>query len=221
MRRTKSPASNLALPCAAFLIASNCVEGATTYIAPDKNDHLGLWAYEIGCAFITSNKIEEILFSPGQTNVESGDEGGEIYTFTASRRLGELEWRMADKIFHPQMEMPLTLEIVNEHSRKPFLDYNAAFMMRWIDFPWNSYVETSLAMGVGLSYSSKVYLMDRKTHDEMDRSHLKIYWPLQITFASPKLPEHQVILFISHQSGGHIFDVGGVNSVGFGYRHGF
>jgi len=207
---------------AACLAGSHQVDAAVTFIAPDPADGRGLWAFEAGCAFVTNNKIQDIIFSPGKIDVESGKEGGEIYTFTASRRLGELRWEIGDSVFRPQMELPLTLEIVDEHGRGSFLDYNAAFMMRWIDLPWNEYIETSFAMGVGLSYSSKVYLMDRATHpDDSDRSHLKIYWPLQWTFGLPAYPKDKVMFFISHQSGGHIFDVGGINSIGIGYRRDF
>lgn len=76
-------------------------------------------------------------------------------------------------------------------------------------------------MGVGLSYSEKIYLMDRQRHPGENRSKLKFNWPIAITFASPQFPDHQAMLFILHQSGGHVFDKGGVNSVGFGYRRGF
>lgn len=204
-----------------ILFCADLSPAAITYVPADPADGRGMWAYEIGCAFITSNKIEEILFQPGKIHVESGREGGEIYTLTASRRLGELRWEIGDCVFHPQMEMPLTLEIVKEPRGSAFPDYNAAFVMRWIDFPWNRYVETTFAMGVGLSYSSKIYAMDRFTHENMDRSHLKIHWPLQWTFGLPAYPQDKLTLFISHQSGGHIFDVGGVNSIGFGYRRDF
>lgn len=166
-----------------LLLPNPCSDAAITFVAPTPEDDRGLWAFEAGCAFITNNKIQNIIFAPKNIHVESGNEGGEVYTFTASRRLGELHWEIGNSMFRPQMELPLTLEIVDEHDRESFLDYNAAFMMRWIDFPWNEYIETSFAMGVDLSYSSKVYLMDRATHpDDPDRSHLKIYWPLQWTF---------------------------------------
>jgi hypothetical protein len=50
---------------------------------------------------------------------------------------------------------------------------------------------------------------------------LKFNWPIQMTFALPEFPEHQLMIFIAHQSGGHIFDEGGVNSLGVGYRRDF
>jgi len=192
---------------------------AITFIPHSDADGKRDWAFEFGVAWITSNNIAEL--TSGQVNIDSGRAGGEIYTLTASRRLGELRWEIGGLTFTPQVEMPLTLEIVDENGRSPFLDFNASVTVRWIDFPWNDRIKTSLAMGLGLSYSEKVYLMDIQRHEDESRSHLKFNWPIQMTFALPDNPDHQLMLFIVHQSGGHIFDRGGVNSLGLGYRRDF
>lgn len=178
-----------------------------------------LWAYQLGVSFILSNNNTEIFY--GNINIPDSAAGGQIYSLTASRYLGELEWRLGDSVFHPQMELPLTLEIIDENSRSPFPDYNVSFLIRWVDFPWNDTLRTTLGTGIGLSYSSKVLLMDQQRHPGEDRSHLKFDWPLQLTFALPDRPEHQLMFYLAHQSGGRIFDQGGVNSLGMGYRFGF
>ncbi len=195
-------------------------EAAITFIPHGEQDeHRRDWAFEIGVAVITANNVEQFL--AGEFSAPGSAAGGEVYLLTASRRLGELRWEIGGHTFHPQMELPFTLEIVDENGRAPFLDFNVSFMMRWVDFPWNHHVKTSVAMGVGLSYSEKVYLMDIERHPNDDRSHLKFGWPIQITFASPDHPDHQLMLFLAHQSGGRVFDKGGVNSVGIGYRKDF
>lgn len=201
--------ATLALPAGAAL----------TFVPHESGGEKRDWTFEFGIAFITENNIED--FTAGRYSVGRGQAGGEIYVLTASRRLGELEWNLGGNTFRPQLELPLTLEIVDENSRSPFLDYNVSFNVRWIDFPWNDFVNTSFSMGVGLSYSEKVYLMDIQRHQNKDRSHLKFNWPIALTFANPNDPTHQVMFFILHQSGGRIFDKGGVNSVGFGYRRDF
>ncbi len=174
------------------------------------------WAFEYGVAFITSNTIDDLAL--GQINISDGDAGGQIHHFTASYLLAEPEWRLLGGVFRPQIEAPLTVAVVDENGRSPFLDYSASFQVRWRDFPWNHVVRTSVAMGLGISYSEKVYLMDIQRHPDRDRSHLKFNWPIQATLAHPAHPRHQLMLFVAHQSGGRIFDRGGVNSLGLGYR---
>ncbi len=177
------------------------------------------WAFETGVAFITSNNIDQLI--RGNVNVSRGDAGGQLYHLTASYLLHEFEWETRAGVLRPQLELPATLGLVDENARSPFLDYNLAIQGRWVDFPWNDHVSTTFGMGVGLSYSEKVLAMDIERHPDRDRSHLKFTWPIQITFASPESRHHQIILYLAHQSGGHVFDRGGVNSLGIGYRFGF
>jgi hypothetical protein len=213
------PTMKYLLPAILWSVGFTAVPAAITFVPHSEADGKRAWAFEAGVALITSNNVED--FMSGRFRIESGPAGGEIYTLTASRRLGELHWHVRGNTFRPQVEMPLTLEIVDENGRAPFLDYNASVMVRWIDFPWNDKVRTSFAMGVGLSYSEKVYLMDIQRHPNDSRSHLKFNWPIQFTFASPDHPDHLFMLMLVHQSGGRTFDKGGVNSLGLGYRRDF
>ncbi len=117
--------------------------------------------------------------------------------------------------------MPFTLELVNENSGDTFMAFAGSFNVRWIDFPWNDYVKTSFSMGVGLNYSDRIYQMDQIRHPGDDRSRLKFNWPIQATFALPSYPDHQLTAFIIHHSGGGMFDHGGLNAFGIGYRRDF
>lgn len=168
---------------------------------------------------ITSSNIED--FPLASVEQASGPGGGEVYSLTASRRIGELRWKTGRHTFTPQIEIPATLEIVDERGSSAFPNYNLSFVVRWIDFPWNEYVSTSVSMGIGLSYSQRIYQIDKDRHPGDDRSYLKFNWPIQMTLALPDYKEHQLMMFISHHSGGHIFDNGGFNSLGMGYRREF
>lgn len=178
------------------------------------------WSFETGVAFITKNNIGEIF--SGEITRDTGDAGGELYQLTATKHLASLQWEIFGETFTPQVELPLCLEIVDENSRDPFLDYNASLQLRWVDFPWNDTITTSFGVGLGLSYSSKIYLMDHQRHPGEDRSHLKFNLPIHLSFALPAYPDQELIFYLAHQSGGfHIFDKGGVNSLGIGLRHRF
>jgi hypothetical protein len=199
----------------AWLASASAVAAGVIFVPAEP----GIWAFELGLASITSNNNTEILY--GKINLYDGPEGGEVYKLTASRLLGILEWHVGGHVFRPSVELPLTLEVVDENARSPFPDYNASVMVRWVDFPWQDRVRVTLGMGLGLSYSSKIWAMDQKRHPGEDRSHLKFNWPIQMSLALPDRPEHQLLLLFVHQSGGHLFDQGGVNSLGLGYRFGF
>ncbi|MBG7607495.1 MAG: hypothetical protein IZT59_05655 [Verrucomicrobia bacterium] len=198
-------------------------QGATVFFEKHIETEGGprTWAYELGVAFITPNEIENFLFINDTVSRADGPAGGEIYTFTASRRLGQLVWKIGDHTFTPQLELPFTMELVNENAGNTFMAFAGSFNVRWIDFPWNDYVKTSFSMGVGLNYSDEIYLMDQIRHPGNDRSRLKFNWPIQATFAFSDYPDDQLMLFIIHHSGGRLFDHGGLNALGIGYRRDF
>ncbi len=177
------------------------------------------WTLQLGAAVITSNAIGDI--SIGKVSRATGPAGGEMYLLGASYTLRDFDWVFRDRRFRPQLELPVVLGVVNERGRNPFLDYNAGITLRWKDFPFNRVVYTNLESGIGLSYTEHVLAIERKRHMRRDRSHLKFYWPIQLMLAHPERKQHQLVVFIHHQSGGHVFDIGGSNLIGIGYRYVF
>ena len=179
--------------------------------APERN-----WGLQFGVAFISENNIGEV-FSGGLEPAD-GPAGGHLYSFTLTWTAYRFEIPVGENVLRPRLEPYLTLNLVDENARSIFPDYNGGVGFRWVDFPWDGWVDTSFFMGLGFSYSSHVFTVDRERHPGQERSHVKLDWPLQLTFAIPSSPHHQLVLFNDHHSGGHIFDRGGVNNVGLGYR---
>lgn len=174
------------------------------------------WGVQMGVAFISESNIGQI-FSGGLQPAQD-DAGGEVYSFSLTWTAHRFEIPHRNGVFTPRVEPYLTLSVVHENRGSAFPDYNGGIGFRWVDFPWDRWVDTTVFMGLGLSYSSRVFLVDRERHPGQERSHIKFDWPLQLTLAIPRWPQHQLVLFNDHHSGGHIFDQGGVNNVGLGYR---
>jgi hypothetical protein len=177
------------------------------------------WSIQAGVAVISRSDIGEIF--TGGLDRAVGEAGGEVYSLMLNWTAHRFEIPCRGRKLRPQFEPYVMLALVDEKDRSIFPDYNGGVGFRWVDFPWNKWVATSIFTGIGLSYSKYVYTIDRERHPGEDRSHLKFDWPIQLTFALPRWPQHQLVLFNDHQSGGHIFDGGGVNSFGIGYRFEF
>jgi hypothetical protein len=175
------------------------------------------WGVQFGVAYISENNIGQIFAG----DRAEGAAGGQLYLLTLTKTVHRFKIPFREGYLKPELEPYVTLTIVDENERAPFPDYNGGIGFRWVDFPWNRYIETTLFVGIGLSYSAKIYTVDRLRHPGEERSHLKFDWPIQITFALPRWSQHKLVLFNDHQSGGHIFDEGGVNSLGVAYRFEF
>ncbi len=176
------------------------------------------WSFQAGVAFITESTIDEIITGDGKR--ARGADQGEIYLLEASYKLAAFQPHLGK--FRPKidLQLPFVLGIANEHERDDlWLQYNLGLTVRWKSFPWNEWLYTNLETGAGLTYSQYVIATERVRHPDRDRSHLEIYWPVQLLFALPKYHQHQLALFLHHHSGGGTFHTGGANNLGFGYRY--
>lgn len=152
----------------------------------------------------------------------SGPGEGLTYNVTVGYQLHEFNWEVGSRKFQPALELPFMLTLVDQKEGGLTPDLNLGVLVRWRNFPWNRYVRTTFGIGAGLSYSFDDWTADEQRHpDDPDRSNLKFWMPVEITFSLPGHPEHEVFLFIDHQSGGHILDPGGIDAWGFGYRFHF
>jgi hypothetical protein len=148
-----------------------------------------------------------------------GEGGGLTYNLSVSYRWHEFDLKVGRLRFRPQVEIPFMLTLVDDEKLDLAPDFNIGIMLRWRDFPWNRYIYTTVAAGAGMSYATEVWTGDYQRHPgDDDRSQWKFWLPIEASFALARYPQHQLILFIDHQSGGHIFDAGGIDAWGFGYR---
>jgi hypothetical protein len=93
-------------------------------------------------------------------------------------------------------------------------------MARWKQFPWSEYVDTSVAYGLGLSYSTDLPEVEVALEGESRRT--LIYWTLEFT-AGPPTAAWAVSLRLHHRSvaWGLFGEDGGMNAIGIGVRYRF
>ena len=101
-------------------------------------------------------------------------------------------------------------------------EFNILGTFRWVKFPWDRYVDTSLAAGAGLSYATEEPEIEFKNHGKV--SQLLGFLMFEAAFALPRIPQWEIFTRIHHRSGaGGIFnDVkGGSNAYAAGLRFKF
>jgi hypothetical protein len=105
----------------------------------------------------------------------------------------------------------------NQHT---IYEFNPYVEGRWANFPWNSYVNTSFAIGEGISYATSVPSLEKKSSEDTKR--LLNYLMLEATLASPDNPRWQLVARIHHRSGMFgVYHAGntGSNDIGLGIRY--
>lgn len=101
-------------------------------------------------------------------------------------------------------EQYLSLELEGQVGRHfgedgDFWEFVGLGMVRWLPFPWDDYVGTSLGIGAGLSYYTEVSRMEKDRDDDAQR--LLGYLAFELTFGLPQYPRWDLMLRLHHRSG--------------------
>ncbi len=97
-------------------------------------------------------------------------------------------------------------------------EFNALIVARWLPFPWDRFLDTSFAVGEGVSYATADPYLEDKGQQWLN------YILLEIAFAVPSQPRWDLVVRVHHRSG--IFGLyNGVrdasNGLGVGIRYRF
>jgi hypothetical protein len=88
-------------------------------------------------------------------------------------------------------------QVAKHVGAQPHWELNALVIGRWVTFPWNAYLDTTFAVGEGISYATEVPALER----EEGASQWLNYLLVEVTFALPKYPEWAIVGRIHHRSG--------------------
>lgn len=99
-------------------------------------------------------------------------------------------------------------------------EFDPYLSFRWANWPWNNTINTSFAIGEGISYASSVPSLEKM--DNNNNKRLLNYLMLEATAALPRYPLLQLVFRIHHRSGAYgLYHAGntGSNEVGLGIRY--
>lgn len=99
-------------------------------------------------------------------------------------------------------------------------EINAAVNHRWTVFPWDHWIDTSLALGNGLSWATDTPELEEQLEAD-GTERLLYYLNLEATFSRPSSDRWAVILRIHHRSGvfGLLGVSGGSNTLSLGVKY--
>ncbi|MFQ5914424.1 MAG: hypothetical protein ACE5JS_14700 [Nitrospinota bacterium] len=120
----------------------------------------------------------------------------------------------------------LTLEaegqVVKHFKEQDHFEFNGLLILRWNPFFWDRYLDTSFAVGDGLSYATEIPTIEAERNHETSR--LLNYFMIEVAASVPNAPRWGVFGRIHHRSG--VFGLyngarGGSNFLAAGIRFRF
>ena len=124
--------------------------------------------------------------------------------------------------FRDWFDLEFEGQVAKHFQEQNHWEFNVLGDIRWIKFPWDHYVDTSLAAGAGVSYATAEPEIELKNHGKV--SKFLGYLMFEAAFSLPPLPRWDLFARIHHRSGaGGVFnDVRGAsNAYGVGIRYKF
>ena len=101
-------------------------------------------------------------------------------------------------------------------------ELNSALVMRWLPFPWDEYLDTSFAIGDGVSFATEAPELEGGPDDDVRK--VVNFLLLEFGFALPDVPHWSVIVRLHHRSnmyGVYPGENSGSNFLCFGTRYTF
>ncbi len=115
--------------------------------------------------------------------------------YLAALTLGREFWSYKDKL-----ALELEGQFVQHFEGKAHQEFNAALNLRWLPFPWDDYIDTSVAMGNGISYATRDPEFEIETADDNLTSQVLYYMMLEVAFSLGKQSDWTVFTRIHHRS---------------------
>jgi hypothetical protein len=121
----------------------------------------------------------------------------------------------------PHMRWELEGQMLKHFGEQEHVELVSSINVRWITFPWNRYLETSVAFGGGLSVASEVPVLEKRDPDNSEAAALLHYILLEAAVGLPG-SRWSVVGRVHHRSGIFgLFSHSGSNVLEAGLRYRF
>ena len=125
--------------------------------------------------------------------------------------------------FNEHLHLEGEANVARHWGKQSHFEVNAAANLRWNAFPWDRFVNTSFAYGLGPSYAFGRPVIEERRNRPLSRG--LVFMIAELTFAPPKqrASPWEGFIRIHHRSGafGVVSDAGGSNFITSGARYRF
>jgi hypothetical protein len=157
--------------------------------------------------------------------VSAQDDINDVFTFQASFNDNAYVAvaALAREFWHYEKYISFEVEgqIGKHFNRDTLWEFNGLIIGRWHVFPWNKYVNTSIAVGNGLSYYTEVSKVEKEEDDKNATRYLN-YLLFELALGLPQYPRWDLVLRVHHRSSVlGLIGAGGSNYVCGGIKYSF
>jgi hypothetical protein len=121
----------------------------------------------------------------------------------------------------PHIRWELEAQMLKHFGEQEHVEFASTINARWITFPWNRYLETSVSIGGGLSVTSEVPELEKRDPNNSDAATLLHYLLIEAAIGLPG-SDWSLVGRVHHRSGIFgLFSHSGSNVLSVGLRYRF
>ena len=166
----------------ALLIAGFVFNSSNVY-AQDLAQQDFSWAVTAYGAKLTGDSFDEVL--KGDADFTSN----KLWVVAVSRRILRMRW---------DIDLEAEAQIAKHDSLDRHWEFNGLADLRWNRFFWDKYVDTSAAVGLGLSYATEKPEFEIEEQGASNR--LMAYMLFELAFSLPEFPRWALVARWHHRS---------------------
>jgi hypothetical protein len=80
-------------------------------------------------------------------------------------------------------------------------EFDSVLLIRWKTFPWDSFIDTSLAVGDGVSFATETPDLEADRYGKNNANAILNFVLAEFTFALPDHPNPELVMRMQHRSG--------------------
>lgn len=138
------------------------------------------------------NSLAQVLVGAPETPLTWNYKDDYFVGTAVSRRIATL-WRHLD--IEPE------IGIGQRFGEQSETEFWGAFFFRFHGFPWDRYLVNTVAFSTGLNYATGISETEQERARDGVGSQLMHYFAPEITFASPRAPQYELMFRVHHRSG--------------------
>lgn len=191
-----------------FALVLSSLLAAGSVVAAEEDDRR--WSLTLYSATLVNADLGEII-----TEFPAEGEGSQLFALAVAREFATSG---------PHLRWEVEGQVVKHFGAQDHWEFNPLLVLRWITFPWDRWVDTSLAAGLGVSYATEVPEVEVRRHPDTGSARFLSYVMIELSVGIPGAPAWSIVGRVHHRSGlGGLFsDVEGAsNALGLGVKYRF
>ena len=101
----------------------------------------------------------------------------------------------------PHLRWEVEGQIAKHFGKQNHWEFNPLLVLRWITFPWDRWADTSVAVGLGVSYATEAPELEALRHPDTGAERFLAYLMTELSVGIPGAPQWSVVARVHHRSG--------------------